>query len=305
MDIIWDDDIYSDALMILLQDDSDDEEEGDIAAEEEQQEEPMPHVGTSGSRIGKCPNIDRQRVMYSHLLYKDFWGESPVYNKHYFKRFFKLPIELFDDIVEALVINDDYFRQKCDAAGKIGLSPIQKIASAVRQLTSGVSSMEHDDKYRLAASTGLEAMKRTCKGIVAVYSETALRHPTINDVNRLLDEGEKAGFPGCIGSIDCMHWEWKNCPSAWKGMFQGKSGVATVVLEAIADHNCRFWHFNFGSPGTLNNLNILDRSPLFDNAVRGVAPQVNFVVNNNNYNYAYWLGDGIYPSYACFVKSFP
>jgi hypothetical protein len=28
MDIIWDDDIYSDALMILLQDDSDDEEEG-------------------------------------------------------------------------------------------------------------------------------------------------------------------------------------------------------------------------------------------------------------------------------------
>ena len=88
-------------------------------------------------------------------------------------------------------------------------------------------------------------------------------------------------------------------------MFQGKSGVATVVLESIADHNCRFWHFNFGSPGTLNNLNILDRSPLFDNAVRGVAPQVNFVVNNNNYNYAYWLGDGIYPSYACFVKSFP
>jgi len=157
----------------------------------------------------------------------------------------------------------------------------------------------------MAASTGLEAMKRTCKGIIAVYSDTALWHPTINDVNRLLDEGGKAGFPGCIGSIDCMHWEWKNCPSAWKGMFQGKSGVATVVLEAIADHNCRFWHFNFGSPGTLNDLNILDRSPLFDNAVRGVAPQVNFVVNNNNYNYAYWLGDGIYPSYACFVKSFP
>ena len=59
------------------------------------------------------------------------------------------------------------------------------------------------------------------------------------------------------------HWEWKNCPSAWKGMFQGKSGVPTVVLEAIADHTTRFWHFNFGSPGALNDINVLDRSPLF------------------------------------------
>jgi hypothetical protein len=301
MDIIWDDDDYTDAIMILMEDDSDNEEE-DVA------EAPMvvhqQHVWGSGSRVGKRPNIERHRVLYSHLLYQDFWGDSPVYDRVYFKRFFKLPIELFDDIVDSLVRHDGYFRQKCDAAGKIGLSPIQKIASAVRQLTSGVSSMEHDDKYRMAASTGLEAMKRFCEGIIAVYSPVALRHPTANDVNRLLDEGKKAGFPGCIGSIDCMHWEWKNCPSAWKGMFQGKSGVATVVLEAIADHNCRFWHFNFGAPGTLNDLNILDRSPLFNNAVRGEAPQVNFVVNNNNYNYAYWLGDGIYPSYACFVKTF-
>jgi hypothetical protein len=101
-----------------------------------------------------------------------------VYDRVYFKRlFFKLPIELFDDIVDSLVRHDGYFRQKCDATGKIGLSPIQKIASAVRELTSGVSSMEHDDKYCMAASTGLEAMKRFCEGFIAVYSPFALRHP--------------------------------------------------------------------------------------------------------------------------------
>jgi hypothetical protein len=129
--------------------------------------------------------------------------------------------------------------------------------------------MKHDDKYCTAASTGLEAMKCFCEGIKAVYLPIALCHPTANDVNCLLDEGQNAGFPGCIFSIDCMHWELKICPSAWKGMFQGttKSGVATVVLEAIADHNCWFWHFNFGAPGTLNDLNILDCSPLLNNAV--------------------------------------
>ena len=73
-------------------------------------------------------------------MYKDFWGVSPVYDEIYFKRFFKLPRALFDDIVEKLVGHDDYFRQKFDAAGRLGLSPLQKIASATQQLTSGVSS---------------------------------------------------------------------------------------------------------------------------------------------------------------------
>ena len=36
-------------------------------------------------------------------------------------------------------------------------------------------------------------------------------------------------------------------------------------------------------PGTLNNLNILDRSPLFDKDVRGEAPLVNFAVIGNEY----------------------
>jgi hypothetical protein len=99
--------------MILLQeeDDSDNKEDADIAGEE-----PIPNLWQSGSGIGKRPNIERHRVMYLHLLYNHFWGESPVYyNKNYVKRFFKMLIELFDDFVEALVIHDDYFCQKCDA----------------------------------------------------------------------------------------------------------------------------------------------------------------------------------------------
>src|SRR4051812_15509420 len=98
----------------------------------------------------------------------------------------------------------------------------------------------------------------------------------------------------CLGSLDCMYWAWKNCPSAWKGMFQGKEDVPTVVLEAIADSNRRFWHFNFGSPGTLNDLNILNRSPISDEALQGRSPTVQFSVNGNEYLFGYYLTDGIY-----------
>jgi hypothetical protein len=53
----------------------------------------------------------------------------------------------------------------------MGLLSLQSIRSAVRQLTSGVSSAQHNDKYCLGASTGLEAMKRFCHLILAVYGD--------------------------------------------------------------------------------------------------------------------------------------
>jgi hypothetical protein len=87
-------------------------------------------------------------------------------------------------------------------------------------------------------------MKLFCHSVIEVYGDEALRHPNAVGIGRLLDEGCAAGFPGCIGSIDCMHWEWKNYLSGWKGMFQGKLGIPTVVLEAIANNRGRFWHFS-------------------------------------------------------------
>jgi hypothetical protein len=129
-------------------------------------------------------------------------------------------------------------------------------------------------------------MKRFCKSVIAIYSDDALRHSNTSDINRLLDKGDEAGFFGCIGSIDCMHWHWKNCPSSWRGMFHGRSGIPTEILEAIADKSTQVWHFNFGSPGPVNDQNVLDKSPLFANAVCGKAPLVNYSVNGNNYEYA-------------------
>ncbi|KAI2499055.1 Plant transposon protein [Fragilaria crotonensis] len=181
---IWndgdDEDAFADLLLGII---SDAREVRQRNAEDQGVPREIGPPSSGGSRKGKAPNVDRRRVFYSHLLFKDYWGESPVYSSDYFRRFFKLPIGLFDEIVEKVVIHDDYFRQKIDAAGRIGLTPLQKICSAVRQLTSGVSSQEHDDKYRMAASTGLEAMKRFCNAVVSVYSVSALRHPNIEDIN--------------------------------------------------------------------------------------------------------------------------
>uniref|UniRef100_A0A0D3BVT9 DDE Tnp4 domain-containing protein n=1 Tax=Brassica oleracea var. oleracea TaxID=109376 RepID=A0A0D3BVT9_BRAOL len=142
-------------------------------------------------------------------------------------------------------------------------------------------------------------------GIINIFGDEYLRRPTPEDIQRLLDIGEIRRFSGMLGSIDCMHWEWKNCPTAWKGQYTRGSGKPTIVLEAVASQDLWIWHAFFGPPGTLNDINILDRLPVFDDILQGRAPKVKYNVNRHEYHLAYYLTDGIYPKWATFVQSIP
>ena len=65
------------------------------------------------------------------------------------------------------------------------------------------------------------------------------------------------------------------------------------------------WHAFFGIAGSRNDINVLNESNLFNDVLRGEAPQVNFVANGTQYTNGYYLTDGIYPGWSTFVKSFP
>ncbi|GJX43412.1 ALP1-like protein [Tanacetum coccineum] len=113
------------------------------------------------------------------------------------------------------------------------------------------------------------------------------------------------GFPGMLGSIDCMHWEWKNCPVSWQGQYgRGDKKYPTIMLEAVASQDLWIWHAFYGMAGANNDINVLDNSPLFDDLLDDLAPVVPYVVNGVQYRNGYYLADGIYPEWASFVKSF-
>ena len=114
---------------------------------------------------------------------------------------------------------DPYFQQCVDASGKLGLSALQKVVAAMRILAYGVLADTVDEYVQIGESTAREALNHFCRVVIAAFRNEYLCSPTPGDVARLLQVGEARGFPGMLGSIDCMHWEWRNCPTAWKGMF--------------------------------------------------------------------------------------
>ncbi|XP_023732694.1 protein ALP1-like [Lactuca sativa] len=60
----------------------------------------------------------------------------------------------------------------------------------------------------------------------------------------------------------------------------------------------------FCSPGSLNDINVLNRSPIFNNIYDGSVLDSSFQLRGTPYKYVYHLVDEIYPEYAVFVKSF-
>src|ERR1044072_9286250 len=195
---------------------------------------------------------------------------------------------------------------RVDATGKMGLSPLQKCTSAIRMLAYGSPADVVDEYVRIGESTSIECLQRFVRGVNVVFGAEYLRKPNNTDVEHLLQMGESQGFPGMLGSIDCMHWEWKNCPVAWKGQYcRGDHGKPIIMLEAVASHDLWIWHAFFGIAGSNNDINVLNQSHVFADVLNGVAPRVQYVVNGNPYDMGYYLADGIYPTWATFVKTIP
>jgi hypothetical protein len=106
-----------------------------------------------------------------------------------------------------------------------------------------------------------------------------------------------------LGSIDGMHWQWTNCPFGWQWQFKGHQERCTVILEVVASQDLWIWHSFFAMAGSNNDIIVLHRSPVFSMLIECTAPQISYVINGNLYDKGYYLADGIYPSWATFVKT--
>ncbi|GJT51264.1 ALP1-like protein isoform X1 [Tanacetum coccineum] len=251
--------------------------------------------------------IERGREDGQHACWAVTSIIEPVFPPCKFRRMFRMNKVLFMKIVDVLSDHYDYFKPRHDALGIKGLSPIQKCTTAIRQLAYGTPADCNDEYVRIGESISIECLKKFCQGVIEIFGPLYLRRPNAEDVERILHlHSEHYGFPGMLGSIDCMHWPWKNCPVSWQGQFtRGDHGEPTIMLEAVASQDLWIWHAFFGVANSNNDINVLNQSTLFNDYLQGHSLEVRFTINGTKYTKGYYLADGIYPEWATIVKSFP
>ncbi|XP_071703874.1 uncharacterized protein [Rutidosis leptorrhynchoides] len=161
-----------------------------------------------------------------------------------------------------------YISQRFEA---IGMPTLQKCTSAIRQLTYGTAPDMWDEYLQMSEQTSILCLDYFCMCVITLYKSEYMRSPNAHDVARLYIAHEEIhGFRGMLGSIDCMHWEWRNCPVALKGQYTlDDHKKPTLMLEAIASYDFWISHVFFGMTGSNNDINVLNQSPIFDKLKNG------------------------------------
>nr|XP_043633220.1 uncharacterized protein LOC122604390 [Erigeron canadensis] len=209
--------------------------------------------------------VDRDRIQAHTRLMHDYFADEPRYNTRLFKRRFPMSKNLFERIDGDLEARYPYFQTRYDRAGRRGFTGVQKYTSAIRQLAYGFNSDFLYKYLQMSERTSWEACLQLC--------------------------------------VDYMHWPWEMCPAAWLGSYtSGHVGRPLLILQAVASNDLWIWNAYFGQQGSHNDINVFKASPILEEIVNGFTPSTSFWANGNHYEKGYYLGDGIYPEYATFVK---
>ena len=195
-------------------------------------------------------------------MLQDYISPTPIFNNCQFARIFYVSRTTANRLFALLAQDDPFFQERIQlGTGQRSICPNVKFLCELKCIAYGMLPSAFLDYFQMGETTARECIKRVAFGI---SNNAYLRSKYLRSMTR--SDARKAsalhlathGVAGMIGSMDCMHVGWKNCPVAWQGQYEGKEGKPTLVLEAFSDTNLFIWHQCFGWAGTLNDVNIWD-----------------------------------------------
>ena len=201
-----------------------------VAAYEEEEQD------TAGS---SRKSVKRNRVDAAERLYRDYFCENPKFDGRFFEDRYRMPKSLFLKITQTIEARFEYFQEGVDARNKKSFTAIQKCLSAIKQLATGAPPDEFDEYLEMAQRTSRECLQFFCDAIIETYSRDYLRRPTSHDVACLYEAHEaRHHIPGMLGSLDCTHFVWRNCPMELRGQYKrGDHEYPTIMMEAVASQD--------------------------------------------------------------------
>nr|GEU32002.1 protein ALP1-like [Tanacetum cinerariifolium] len=132
------------------------------------------------------------------------FSDNPMFPASRFEERFRMSRTLFTGLVEEVTLHCAFFREKEDYTRKLGIFPLMKCTSAIRQLTYDTVPDALDEYLQMGHAISRQSLEHFCKSIIQIFRHEFLRKPPITDVERLYTFQEnKHGLSGTLESLDC------------------------------------------------------------------------------------------------------
>ena len=185
-----------------------------------------------GSLPGRRPNKARDFDAGLNNIQRNYFevdGQGPVYNEQEFEKRFRAERAVFRRVYLS-VKDTPFFLRRINATGRPQAHPLQKVVSDLRVLAYGEAANRADEDVRFSRSTIHLSIQCLVRCIVSKWDSTYLRRPNDEELKTMMDRNAERGFPGYMGSLDCSHWAWHQCPRSMAGSYQSRKGSRGIVV---------------------------------------------------------------------------
>jgi hypothetical protein len=222
------------------------------------------------------------------------------------RRRFRVPFHIFEDLVATCRTVGIGPQKLRDAAGRATTPLDMKVCGVLRVLGRASFFDDCAECTFISENTHRVFFHEFCKKFSISQWKKHVHPPeTPDEIKETLDMYAAAGFPGCVGSIDCVHIAWGMCPTKERSWFKGKEGWPTIVYEVVTNHATRIFSATPGHPGTCNDkTTVRFDSFVQDMHKRGLYKDVEFTLRQEDGSLKtmkglYLICDGGYHKWRC------
>lgn len=161
--------------------------------------------------------------------------------------------------------------------------------------------------FRMGTSTIATIVKETCTAIWKVF--VPIHMPPLNAdlCKKTANEFHmKWNFPNCFGAIDGKHVRII-CPRQSGSNFYNYKHFFSIVLQGVADSNCRFLAIDVGARGKQSDGGVFRESDLYHCLMNDLfcLPSGQNLPNSDDFLPFVLLGDEAYPLLPFLMRPFP
>ena len=110
-----------------------------------------------------------------------------------------------------------------------------------------------------------DMFKSFLRNYSAAFYDVHVYVPEGEEMDQVIADYTKMGFPGCVGSIDVTHLMWKQYPSALRHVCTGRYHCPSVAFQMVCAHTRRIHHVSRPFYGATNDISITynDSYPMY------------------------------------------